>query len=500
MAATRLKVLMVAPEVSPIVKVGGLADVVGALSKVMVYRGHDVRIVIPKYAQLKHVENAKPFNHPLIVRLGGHEAYARIWEDQLLDSTAKLYLVEHNQFYDAPSVYVGPSGHEDDNAQRFAFLCRAAIDMTGYLDWVPDIIHCHDWTTGLIPIYLNTTESDKPVGRAASVMTLHNMEHQGWFHRQLVGYAGLPDWVFRPDGLESMGEANMLKGGIYHSTKITTVSPTYAREIQGPEGSAGLQHVLAHRQEDLVGILNGIDETEWNPKTDALLPKNFTAKDLKGKAVCKAELQRAFGLEVRPDIPVFAVVSRLAHQKGLDLLAAIGHRLMSEMEIQVAVLGAGEAWLEDAFRDLTIRYAGRFGAQLKFSTELAHLITAGADFFVMPSRFEPCGLGQLYAMTYGTLPIVRATGGLIDTVENYSEYLQTGTGFVFDHATTDGLYNAIGWACSTYYDRPKDIAKLQRNAMKKSFKWSQSAQKYEALYAEAIAARHSIYDPQSSAQ
>ncbi|MGJ8652329.1 MAG: glycogen synthase GlgA [Opitutaceae bacterium] len=489
MMPKKLKVLMVAPEVTPIIKVGGLADVVGALSKALVEQGHDVRIVMPKYAGMKHIDTAKAEERPLVVRLGGHESYARVWTTTLPDSKAILYLLEHNQFFDARSVYTGPSGNEDDNGQRFTFFSRAAIDLTTYLDWIPDVIHCHDWATGLTPVYLNTTELHNPIGRAASVLTLHNMEHQGWFHRNIIEYAGLPDSVFRPDGLESMGEANMLKGGMYHSTKITTVSPTYAKEVQTPDGGGGLHHVLSFRQNDLFGVINGIDESEWNPKIDTLIPANFTAKNLKGKGICKKALQEAYGLEVRPDVPVFAVVSRLANQKGLDLLAAIGDRLMADMQIQVAVLGTGEPSLEHAFRELAQRYPGRFGAQLLFSNELAHLTTAGADFFVMPSRFEPCGLGQLYAMTYGTLPVVRATGGLIDTVEKYSEHCRTGTGFVFDFPTEDGLYYTIGWACSTYYDRPEDLAVLRKNAMQQSFSWDTPAKKYVEIYKEALEAR-----------
>jgi len=492
--AGRLKILMVAPELTPLIKVGGLADVVGALSKALVERGHDVRIVMPKYAGLKHLESARADERPLIVRLGGHEAYARVWRGVLPGSSAKFYLLEHNQFFDAPSVYCGPSGNEDDNARRFAFLSRAAIDLTAYLEWIPDVVHCHDWATGLTPIYLNTTEREKPIGRTASVLTLHNMEHQGWFHRDVVRYANLPDSVFRQDGLESMGEANMLKGGIYHATKITTVSPTYAKEIQDSDGGAGLHPILAQRKNDLFGVINGIDEAEWNPETDKLIPANFSAKSLTGKAQCKAELQRAYGLEVEADVPVFAVVSRLANQKGLDLLAAISDRLMTNMQIQIALLGTGEAWLESAFRELSKKYPGRFAAQIKFSNELAHLTTAGADFFVMPSRFEPCGLGQLYAMTYGTLPIVRATGGLIDTVEQYSEYCHDGTGFVFNFSTPDALYYAIGWACSTYYDRPDDLALLQQNAMAQSFSWDASASAYEAVYREAVEARMGIWN------
>ncbi len=490
MASVKRKILMVAPEVTPIIKVGGLADVVGALSKALEARGHDVRIVMPKYAGMQQIETAVPDPRPLIVHMGGHEAYARVWRMELPGSAAKLYLLEHNQFFDARSVYMGPSGNEDDNGQRFAFFSRAAIDLCEYLDWYPDVMHCHDWATGLTPVYLNTTELEKPMGRVASVLTLHNMEHQGWFHRSLMGYAGLPNAVFRSDGLESMGEVNMLKGGMAHSTKITTVSPTYAKEIQTADGGGGLHNLLASRRNDLVGVLNGIDETEWNPGVDPFIPANFTADDLEGKAACKAALQRAYGLAELPDVPVFAVVSRLANQKGLDLLTAIGDRLMATMQIQIVVLGTGEPWLEVALRELGHRHPGRFGVQIRFSNELAHLTTAGADFFVMPSRFEPCGLGQLYAMAYGTLPIVRATGGLLDTVAKYSEQRHCGTGFIFDLATPDALYYTIGWACSTYYDRPDDMQVLQQNAMNQSFSWDASAGIYEAVYDEAVEQRH----------
>lgn len=486
---------MVAPEVAPFVKVGGLADVVGALSKALAGRGHDVRIIMPKFAGLKHIETAVPEARPLIVNLGGHEAYGRIWECKLPGSEAICYFVEHNQFFDAPSVYVGPSGDESDNGQRFTFLSRAAIDLCYHLDWIPDVLHCHDWPTGLAPLYLNTTEWVKPMGRVASLMTLHNMQHQGWFHRNLVDYAGLPQSVFRADGLESMGQVNMLKGGIYHSTKITTVSPTYAREIQEADGGHGLQSLLRYRAADLIGVINGIDDTEWNPSSDPLLPANFSADDLSGKAICKAQLQEAFGLEVKSSLPLFTVVSRLVDQKGLDLLAAIGDRLMDQMQIQVAVLGTGDPSLEQAFSDLMSRYPGRFAAHIGFDNELAHLTAAGGDFLLMPSRFEPCGLSQMYAMTYGTPPIVRATGGLIDSVEQYIEGEAIGTGFRFEHATEGALYDTIGWACSTFYDRPKDYAALQQNGMRRDFRWNQSAKVYEDVYSWAIKARQLAFGP-----
>ena len=498
--ATKRKILMVAPEAAPFVKVGGLSDVVGALSKALAGRGHDVRIILPKFAGLKHIEDAVPDARPLIVNLGGHQAYGRIWECKLPESEAICYLLEHNQYFDAPSVYVGPSGDEMDNAYRFTFLSRAAIDLCYHLDWIPDVVHCHDWPTGLTPLYLNTTEWSKPMGQAASLMTLHNMQHQGWFHRSLVDFAGLPQAVFRADGLESMGEVNMLKGGIYHSTKITTVSPTYAREIQEADGGHGLHSLLRYRAADLIGVINGIDDSEWNPAIDPLLPANYSADDLSGKAICKAKLQEAYGLAVNPNIPLFTVVSRLVDQKGLDLLAAIGDRLMSEMQIQVAVLGTGDPALEDKFRNLAARHPGRFAAYLGFNNELAHLTAAGADFLLMPSRFEPCGLSQMYAMIYGAPPIVRATGGLIDSVDQYIEGQGIGTGFRFEQATPDAFYYTIGWACSTFYDRPDDFAALQQNGMRSDFRWDQSAKVYEEVYGWAVDSRKAAVGPLAAAQ
>jgi starch synthase len=488
-----LKILMVAPELAPMIKVGGLADVVGALSKALAAKGHDVRIVIPKYAGLRHSEDEHPLDDPLVVNLGGHKAYARVWEMALPESTATCYLLEHNAFFDRASVYLGPSGDEKDNGRRFTFLSRAAIDLCYHLDWIPDVVHCHDWTTGLLPVYLNTNERNAPMGRAASLMTLHNMQHQGWFPHSLLAYAGLPESVYRPDGLESAGELNMLKGGIYHATKITTVSPTYAREIQAPAGGCGLHQLLRYRSGDLIGVTNGVDYSEWDPATDALLPQNYSLKDMSGKAACKAALQAAFGLEVNPAIPVFSIVSRLVDQKGLDLLAAIGDRLMQTMEIQVAVLGTGDPVLEHLFRSLAERHPGRFAAHIGFDNKLAHLSPAGADFLIMPSRFEPCGLSQLYAMIYGAPPIVRATGGLIDTVAPYIEGEGSGAGFLFNDATPDALFDTIGWACATYYDRPGEFAQVQQNGMSRNYAWDESAAKYEQIYRWSIEARRSAF-------
>jgi starch synthase len=486
------KILMVSPEVAPLVKVGGLADVVGALSKALDQRGHEVRIVLPKYDDLLGVDAAVALDQPLVVYLGGHQEYARVWQVNLPDSGAICYLLEHDLFFGADTVYVGPSGDEAHNAQRFAFLSRATIDLCYYLDWMPDLIHAHDWPTGLVPVYLNCSEADRPLGRAASLMTLHNMQHQGCFGRELLDYADLPGSLFRSDALESSGQVNMLKGGIYNATKITTVSPTYAQEIQKPEGGYGLDHLLRFRSADLIGVLNGVDTDEWSPETDPHLPENYDLNDLGGKKVCKEAMQQAYGLKVDAKIPVYTVVSRLVDQKGLDLLAQVADRLMADMQIQVAVLGTGEEGLENAFRELSARYPGRFASYIGFNNQLAHLTAAGGDFLLMPSRFEPCGLSQLYAMIYGTLPIVRSTGGLIDTVENYGEREGTGTGFRFDDATPDALYHTIGWACATYYDRPNAFRQLQINGMSGAYSWDASAKQYEDIYRWAIDQRAGV--------
>jgi len=487
------RILMLSPEVAPFKKVGGLADVVGALSKSLAALGHEVRILMPRYAGLRGFDGAEPSARPLIVRLGGHEAYGRLWRQTLPGSEVPCYFVEHNQYFGAPGVYAGPTGNEDDNGRRFTFLSRAAIDFCEQTGWIPDVVHCHDWPCGLTPVYMNTTEAERPMGRAASVFTIHNLEHHGWFHRSLLQFSGLPDSVFRSDGLESMGELNMLKGGLYHATKLSTVSPTYAAEVQTPDGGCGLNALLRFRSPDLVGVLNGVDLDEWNPRTDPHIPEPFHAKDMAGKAAAKTALQKAYGLDADPGIPLFTVVSRLAHQKGLDLLAAIGDRLMAGMRIQIAVLGTGEPSLEQAFHGLTARHPGRFGSHIGFDNELAHLSIAGADAFLMPSRFEPCGLGQMYAMVYGTVPVVRATGGLIDTVEQYDESRGTGTGFVFHHATADALYYAVGWACATYYDRPGAFEQLRQNGMAGDYGWGASARKYASLYDWAVETRAAAF-------
>jgi starch synthase len=483
-----LKVLFVSPEVEPFVKVGGLADMVGALPKEIAALGHDARVMCPLYSATKRVGEWKPRDEPLGVDVGPETRWARTWETSLPGTTVPAYFIEHDWYFGRPEVYSEAS----DNAFRFAFFSRAALALCEQLGWIPDVIHGHDWTTGLLPVMLNTTLRDSQLGKVATVFTIHNLEHQGLAPRSLVDFARLPLSEYRSDSLESYGSVNMMKAALYHSSKLTTVSPTYAQEIRSRDGGFGLDGVLRFRAADLIGILNGIDAGAWDPATDAALPANYSAADLAGKAQCKAALQEKLGLKVDPHVAVYGVVARLAHQKGLDLLGeALGH-IVERMHVQFALLGSGDERVEGMFRHAVARYPGRVGAHIGFNGTLSRLVQAGSDFFVMPSRSEPCGLTQMYAMRYGTPPIVRATGGLVDTVSNFVEGGDTGTGFVFREANSAALYQAIGRACAVFYDRPTEYRAMQLRGMAQDFSWANSAPKYVDTYRWAIESRTGV--------
>lgn len=484
-----MKILFVTPEVEPFVKVGGLADMVGALPKDLARLGHDVRVICPAYGAIKRTGEWRARAEPLGVDVGATAEWARTWDTTLPGTEVPAYFLENHQYFARPEVYTGPWGAHADNGERFAFLCRGALALCQQLGWIPDVIHCHDWTTGLLPLMLNTTLRDTPLGRAATVFTVHNLEYQGFVPARVVDFARLPWADIRRDGLELGGEVNLMKAGLLHATKLSTVSPTYAGEIRAPGGGFGLDDLLRFRGGDLVGILNGIDDASWDPARDAALPARYSANGLAGKAACKAHLQEKCGLSVQADVPLFGVVSRLASQKGLDLLAAALPVVLERMDVQWVLLGSGDAALEETFRRLAAAHPGRVAAQIGFDGRLARLIQGGADFFVMPSRAEPCGLTQMYAMRYGTLPIVRATGGLVDTVENFVEGEPAGTGFVFHDPTAGALADTIGWACATYFDRPQELAAMQQRAMARDFSWRVSAGKYVELYGWAVSAR-----------
>lgn len=458
---------------------------VGALPKELVALGHEVRIVCPLYGSVKRVGEWRERPVPLGVEVGQDSLWAKVWETTLPGAEVPVYFIEHEWLFGRKEVY----SSWPDNPYRFAFLSRAALTVCEQLEWIPDVIHCHDWTVGLLPVMLNTTLRDRPIARAATVFTIHNLEYQGYGPKDVAAFARLPMSEFRADSIESHGQVNMMKAGLYHSTKLTTVSPTYAQEVRTPAGGFGLDEVLRYRGGDLLGIVNGIDTTTWNPATDGALPANYSAADMTGKAACKRALQEKLGLALEPSVPIFGVVSRFAGQKGLDLLAAALPRVLDTMKVQIAVLGSGDPELENSFRAIAARYPGRVGIHIGFDAALARLIQAGADIFMMPSRTEPCGLTQMYSMRYGTPPLVRATGGLVDTVENYVEGKALGTGFVFKDATANALYDTIGWACATYYDRPAEFAEMQQRGMAKNFAWKVSAEHYVNVYRWAISAR-----------
>jgi len=481
----RLRLLFVVSECVPFAKTGGLADVAGALPIALANRGHDVRIVLPRYRVTKK-HPAKQLPMSIGVPVGRGEAWGGVWETRLGDSAARVYFLEHEELFDRPGIYNEGHGDYGDNLARFAFLSRGALRLSNALGFKPDVVHVHDWPTCLVPIYMKTLEAGTPVGAAASVLSIHNMGYQGWFDKDELYQTGLGWEVFHPRGLESFDRINLLKGGIYSSTLLSTVSPRYSREIQTPEGGHGLDGALSERGDSVIGILNGIDDEEWNPATDRHLPAHFDERDLRGKAFCKAELQREMGLPIRPDVPLIGIISRLVEQKGIDIFAGALGRVLAE-DVQVVVLGSGEGWAESLFRRLSAE-TDRFRASIGLNEGLAHRIEAGSDLFVMPSRYEPCGLNQLYSQRYGTLPIVRAVGGLDDTVEHMV------TGFKFHALEPDVLADMILSAAHIYRTQPEHFHAMQRSAMRKDLGWDHASRQYEALYRLAIsrqvAARH----------
>lgn len=482
-----MKILMVAAEAVPFAKTGGLADVAGVLPKFLAQRGHDVRVVMPRYWQvptdkLTHVAGGLGVPMGII-----GELWAGVYEGRLPGSDVPIYFLDFEQYFGRAGLYNDERGQGFlDNDNRFVFLARGALQLAKKLHFAPDIVHCNDWHTAAAPIFINTHYKWDPViGPAASILTIHNMQYQGRFYSGLMKVLGLGWEHFTHLELEFEDEVNLLKGGMYHATLLNAVSPGYAREIQTPAFGHGLEGVAVDRSADLYGILNGCDYGEWNPEVDPLIPATYSDKDLSGKAICKAELQKRLGLPVRPDVPVFGWVSRLVHQKGPDILAAALDAIL-DLDVQIALLGSGEAWAHAHFPSVAARRPN-FGCHIGYSNELAHLIEAGSDFFLMPSRFEPCGLNQLYSLRYGTLPIVHAVGGLDDTVDNFDEDTLEGTGFKFWDLTPAALYNTIGWATHTYYNRPEAMKALIQRAMSQRFSWEDSAAEYEDLYRRAVA-------------
>lgn len=479
--ASRLKVLMPSPEIAPLAKSGGLGDVAGSLPPALAGLGLEVRPVMPFYAQTRaRAPEAADTGLRLRVAVGREVLEAEVWEAQV--EGLAVSLVRHDPFFDRPSLYFDHAGDYPDNAQRYIFLCKAAIELARAQDFAADVVHCHDWQTALIPVYLKTGVVDAgPLAGAATVLTIHNLAHQGVFGREIFPQTGLPPHLNSVEGLEYWGNLSLLKAGMLFSDALTTVSPTYAQEIQGPELGMGLEGVLARRAGDLVGILNGADYGVWSPHHDPHLPAAYSARDLSGKEECRRALCREFGLEPPgPETVVVGFVGRLAYQKGVDMILAAAPRLLLD-DVRLCFLGEGEPGLEGRLAELAEGRPGRVGARIAFNERLAHLIQAGGDVHLMPSRYEPCGLNQLYALRYGTVPVVRATGGLKDTVRPFDPLTSQGTGFVFDRATPEELLHALREALWTK-SRPELWQRLVANCMAQDFSWTQSARRYAELY------------------
>ena len=487
----KLKIVMAASEVVPFAKTGGLADVAGALPKALRALGHDVRVVMPRYYIVDREKyGLKLLEGPLGVPMGRMgELWAAIYEGVLPGSDIPVYFIDHEGFFGRKGLYDEEGFSYSDNDNRFVFFSKAVMQLCKKIGFKPDILHANDWHTAAIPLLLNTRYArDETFRGTASVLTIHNLQHQGHFYEGVVDVMEVPWEEYNPLSLESFGGVNLLKGGVAHADMVTTVSPTYAREIQTPEFGWGLQeHIRGHSQK-LVGIINGIDYDEWHPSNDPYIAAPYSSSDLTGKGACKKALQEHFGLPQRDDLPLIGFVGRLAEQKGIELVAHVIGGLM-HMDLQIVLLGTGEKWAEHFFGDVAAKYPEKFACHIGYSNALAHQIEAGSDFFLMPSLFEPCGLNQIYSLSYGTLPIVRATGGLDDTIENYDPQSGAGTGFKFHWATGDALYGTVKWAVDTWYDNPGQIAAMKKRAMEQHFGWEDSAQDYEKLYYYALGKR-----------
>jgi starch synthase len=474
-----LHVAFVTPEMAPYVKTGGLADISSALPKALVRTGHRVTVILPRYASIPFPPGEFLGSvHVPVDGLNRSAGFVRARTEAGVD----VVFVEYPPFYDRPVLY----GEYDDNRLRFAFLARAALEHFRSRGERPSVFHAHDWQTGLVPVYLKAFYQDDPtLHRMASVFTIHNVAYQGQFGMDTLGVLGLPWNLGSSFALEYHGSVSYLKGGTVFAEKVNTVSPTYAHEIQGPEHGFGFDGVVRGRAADVSGILNGVDYDEWDPRRDPRIARTYSSADLAGKAACKADLLGAYGLPAEPDLPLVGVTSRLVWQKGFDIVAGAWWDFL-QRPLRMVVLGTGDHDIREGLRHLQERDPSRFAVRFAYDETLAHKVMAGSDMFLMPSRSEPCGLTQMYALRYGTVPIVRTTGGLADTVEPFDGG-RGGTGFRFDTPDGTGLVWAIDRALAAWKDRRAWRA-LQKRGMAKEFSWERSAAEYVELYRKAMAA------------
>jgi len=475
-----LRILFVSAEVAPFAKTGGLGDVSAALPRALRAQGHDVLVVAPFYQRVR--TSGRSFESvlgPREITIGPHRITFAVHAAALPGSDAKVFFVDCPALYDRPGIYT----QDPDEHVRFTLLSWAALKICQYLEWSPDVVHVNDWQTALVPLLLKTMFAwDRLFSGTRTVLTIHNIGHQGGFPASVLAETGLAEASsqLHQEQLRA-GRLNFLLHGILYAHAITTVSPTYAREIRSAEHGVGLDPFLRARGDVLFGVLNGIDDEEWSPERDARIPFRYSADDLAPKERDKEALLGAMKLPYRPGIPTIGIVSRLAWQKGFDLCAEVLPVLLARRDVQLVVLGSGEGRYEELFHRLARQFPRKASFHKGFSEPLAHLIEAGADMFLMPSRYEPCGLNQMYSLRYGTVPIVHRTGGLADTVHNWDPRTGRGNGFSFEHFDASGLSWALGYALETWAERAQWRA-LQQNGMREELGWSRRVRQYEELY------------------
>lgn len=473
-------ILFAASECVPFIKTGGLADVVGALPKSLDKDQYDVRVVLPNYTCIPEKYRSQfTYVRHFEMQLGGlGQIYVGIMTHEMDGIT--YYFIDNEHYFEGAAPY----GDVRWDIEKFCFFSKAVLSILPTIDFHPDVIHCHDWQTGVLPVFLHTLFKDNPFYHGIrTIMTIHNLKFQGiWDINTIKMFTGLPNEVFTPDRMEYKRDANMLKAGLVYADRITTVSGTYAEEIKIPYYGEGLDGLLRAKSRDLSGILNGIDYDIYDPETDKKIYTNYSIKDFRsGKAKNKAKLQEELGLPVDPNVMMLAMITRLTDQKGLDLVASVIDRLLNSC-VQFVVLGTGDAQYENMLRQYEWQRKDRVSANIYFNDERAHRIYAAADAMLMPSRFEPCGLTQIISLRYGTVPIVRETGGLKDTVEPYNRFEQTGTGFSFANYNCEEMLDTIFYAEKVFYDEHDSWNALVKRGMEKDYSWDNSAQQYELLY------------------
>lgn len=490
-----MNIVYLTSEALPFAKTGGLADVCGTLPTRVAGMGHRTTVIMPAFRSVHHADmHVESTDISFAVPMSDRKLVGcRLLKGQLPDGDASVWFIDQPQYFDRDSLYGGSDGDYPDNAERFAFFCRAAIQAIRRIGWTVDIVHCNDWQSGLVPALVRAEPQPQPWMRcAATIMTIHNLAYQGQFPSDAFGWTGL-DWShFRPDSFEYHNQINYLKTGIITADAVTTVSPQYAREIRTPEHGCGLEGVLDFVSDRLVGITNGIDRSVWDPRIDPKLFANYSVANWKeGKTLNKRGLQEQFGLDRNDDVPLIGLVGRLASQKGWDLIVPVLRwHLEENRPTQWVVLGSGDSQYEQALYELASRYPQKFALHVGFDDALAHRIEAGSDVFLMPSHYEPCGLNQLYSLRYGTVPIVTPTGGLKDTVTHCTpESLEDGTatGFFIEHAEASALDQAIGDALHLRYHQPQQWAQLVETGMGQDWSWAKSAADYVDLYERTLA-------------